>query len=75
MHWSTARSPYWKKMTLRHDAVNTKVNSTVKQMSNGSINADTRQDLDSKYPLIRSKKKIELLLHFRPPFIIMNVTG
>ena len=51
MHWSTAPIPYWKKKWV----VSTKVNSTVKQMSNGSINAYTRQDVDRKYPSIWEK--------------------
>ena len=51
MHWSTAPIPYWKKKWV----VSTKVNSTVKQMSNGSINAYTRQDVDRKYPSIWGK--------------------
>ena len=44
-----------------------KVNSTVKQMSKESIDEDTRQDVDSKYPSMQRKCKIELLLYFRPP--------
>ena len=41
----------------RHDVVNIKVNSTVKKMSKRSINADTRQDVDSKYPSTWKKYK------------------
>ena len=61
MHWSTARGPCWKKMTLVFTTRCRKHQGQFngkKKMSNGSINADTRQDFDSKYPLIRSKKKL-----------------
>ena len=70
MHWSTAPSPCWKKMTLvfttRWRNHQGKFNG--KKMSNRSINADTRQNFDSKYPLIRSKYKNWIAPTFQTTF-------